>query len=84
MYQILVSRTAEKAIKALPKKDRSKVVSAIGSLALHPFPPGSKKLRGEEGTFRIRVGDYRIIYEIEGRRLTILILKIGHRKDIYR
>jgi len=83
-YEIQISRSAEKALKRLPKRDLSKVVQAIQSLALSPFPPGCRKLTGEESTFRIRVGIYRLIYEVEDKKLLIWVLKIGHRKDIYR
>jgi mRNA interferase RelE/StbE len=83
-YRIVISSTAEKALKKIPKKDLTKIVESIRVLAINPFPEGCRKLAGEEGTYRIRQGNYRIIYEIEGSKLRILILKIGHRKDIYR
>ena len=83
-YKIEVSSTAEKALKKIPKKDLIKIVEAIQILAINPFPEGCRKLAGEEGTYRIRQGNYRIIYEIEGKKLIVLILKVGHRKDIYR
>jgi mRNA interferase RelE/StbE len=83
-YRIEISSTAEKTLKKIPKKDLIKIVESIHVLAINPFPPGCRKLAGEEGTYRIRQGTYRIIYEVEGKKLNVLILKIGHRKDIYR
>jgi mRNA interferase RelE/StbE len=83
-YKIEVSSTAEKALKKIPKKDLIKIVESIQILAINPFPEGCRKLAGEEGTYRIRQGNYRIIYEVGGKKLIVLILKVGHRKDIYR
>lgn len=83
-YRIEISATAEKVLKKIPKKDLTKIVESIQVLAINPFPEGCRKLAGEECTYRIRQGNYRIIYEIVGKKLKVLILKIGHRKDIYR
>jgi mRNA interferase RelE/StbE len=83
-YRIEISSTAEKALKKIPKKDLIKIIESIQILAINPFPEGCRKLAGEECTYRIRQGAYRIIYEVEGKNLKVLILKIGHRKDIYR
>lgn len=83
-YNLEISSSAEKALKKIPKKDLIKIIETIQILAINPFPEGCRKLSGEEGTYRIRQGNYRIIYEVEGKNLLILILKIGHRKDIYR
>jgi mRNA interferase RelE/StbE len=83
-YRIEISSTAEKALKKIPKKDLIKIVESIQILAINPFPEGCRKLAGEEGTYRIRQGNFRIIYEVEGKKLKVLVLKIGHRKDIYR
>ena len=83
-YKIVISSSAEKSLKKIQKKDVKHIVIAIERLAMHPFPVGSRKLSGYEKIFRIRIGKYRVIYEVEGQKLLILILKIGHRKDIYR
>lgn len=83
-YKIEISTSAEKALKKIPNKDITKIVDAIQILAINPYPDICRKLSGEENTFRIRQGNYRIIYEVLGKKLLILILKIGHRKDIYR
>jgi mRNA interferase RelE/StbE len=83
-YRIEISSSAEKSLKKIPKKDINKIIESIQILAINPYPDGCRKLAGEENAFRIRQGHYRIIYEVEGKKLLILILKIGHRKDIYR
>ena len=83
-YTIQVTRSAEKNLVAIPKKERAKIIASIMDLSNNPFPQGCKKLSGEENTFRIRLGNYRVIYELHGAKLIILVLKIGHRKDIYR
>lgn len=83
-YDLLISQSAEKALKRLPGKEASRVVAAIEKLAIEPRPQGCRKLSGESDTYRVRVGAYRIIYEIEDRLLRILVLKVGHRKDVYR
>lgn len=83
-YKIEITSTAEKSLKKIPKKDIAKVVEAIQTLAISPFPNGCRKLKGEEDVYRVRQGNYRIIYEIIDTRLIVLVLKIGHRKDIYK
>jgi len=82
--RIELSATAEKQFRKLPRDDQVRVLQAIRPLASVPHPPGSRKVRGYDDIFRIRVGTYRVLYRIEGRRLVIIILKIGHRREIYR
>ena len=83
-YSLEISRTAEKQLRKLPAEDGRRVARAMLALGEEPRPPGSRKLTGYDDVFRIRAGVYRIIYSVSGRRLVIIILKIGHRKDIYR
>lgn len=83
-YKIEISSTAEKTLKKIPKADLKKIVEAIQILGINPFPEGCRKLSGEEGTYRVRQGNYRIIYEVERKKLIILVLKVGHRKDVYK
>lgn len=83
-YSIEVAKSAEKVLLKLPKKVVPGIIDAIQSLADTPCPAGCRKLRGEEDAFRIRVGVYRIIYEVHAQQILIKVLKIGHRKDIYR
>lgn len=83
-YRIEVSATAEKQIRKLNKADQIRVLRAIQNLTKEPRPPGTRKLRGYEDVYRIRVGTYRILYSIESGRLLIIVLKVGHRRDVYR
>jgi len=83
-FRIEVSATAEKQIRKLRREDLLRVLRAIRILANEPNPPGSRKVRGYDDVFRIRVGTYRVLYRVAGRRLVIIILKIGHRRELYR
>lgn len=83
-YKIEISASAEKSLKKVPKKEILKIIEAIQILAISPFPEGCRKLRGEEAVYRVRQGNYRIIYEIIDEKLIVLVLKIGHRKDVYK
>lgn len=83
-YLIEFSKRAEKQFLALPQSIQKRLVPYINALAETPRPSKVKKLVGEENQYRIRVGDYRIVYQIQDQLLLVLILKIGHRSDIYR
>lgn len=83
-YSVHLTRTAEKQLKKLPKQFQTKVAAVLLSLQIDPWPYGSKKLSGFESTFRLRVGEYRIIYEVQKKEVIVTVLKIGNRKDIYR
>jgi mRNA interferase RelE/StbE len=83
-YRIEVSATAEKQIRKLRREDQIRVLRAILALASHPTPPGSRKVRGYDDVFRVRVVTYRVLYRVAGRLLQIVLLKIGHRREIYR
>jgi mRNA interferase RelE/StbE len=83
-YSILINRSAQKEIEAIDSKAvRRKIVARIQDLAGNPRPPGCQKLSGSD-YFRIRQGSYRIIYKIEDDVLTVLIVRVGHRRNIYR
>ena len=82
MYQLLIEKKVEKQLEKIPEPDYSRVKKCILDLAGDPRPAGYKKLKGRVG-YRIRQGDYRIVYDIKDQILTILILAAGHRKDIY-
>lgn len=87
-YEIELTPAAEKALVKLAKKDRAQMVRidrALLSLSENPTPSGCRHLVGEVvNLYRLRVGDYRIIYQVEGDRLVILVVHVGHRKDVYR
>jgi mRNA interferase RelE/StbE len=82
-YSVSFKPSARKALLKLPRPMRIRVVEAADALADDPRPPGVKKLQGDENLWRIRVGSYRIVYEIYDERLTVLVIRIGDRKDIY-
>ncbi len=81
--RVEITASAEKALARLPKTGRLLVAGAILALAGVPRPRGCRRLTGQEDVYRIRVGVYRVIYSIEDRRIVVVVLKIGHRKDIY-
>ena len=83
-YQIRVSPVALKYLKSLSPSLKKRIDDKILALAKNPRPAGAKTLKGMKGLLRVRVGDYRIIYKVEYERLLILIIKIGHRGDVYR
>ena len=81
-YQVFILRSAQRALAKLSKPNYQRVKDAIEALASNPRPPGCKKLVQRDG-WRIRVGDYRIIYEIDDLRRVVTVLDVGHRSDIY-
>ncbi|MFN8943747.1 MAG: type II toxin-antitoxin system RelE family toxin [Pseudobdellovibrionaceae bacterium] len=82
-YKILFHRDFEKEIKKIPKKDVMRILEAIGSLATNPYQMGSQKLSGSDA-YRIRIGLYRVVYRISDGELIMFILKVAHRKDVYK
>ena len=81
-YKIIFRERAKRALKSVPKKDGKRIFETIRQLVTNPYPRGCKKLKGRNG-YRIRQGNYRIIYEINKQEICILILDIGDRKKIY-
>ena len=75
---------AEKELAALPRDAQKRIVRAIEALADDPRPAGCVVLRGGEGLLRIRVGMYRVVYLVEDDRLVVLVVRIGHRREVYR
>lgn len=82
-YKVEIKRSAVKEIKALSSAHTKKVLAKIESLAENPRPSDSIKLSGEE-KYRVRCGDYRILYTIEDKALTVYVIKVGHRREVYR
>lgn len=83
-YRIEIKRSAAKEIQAIGrKKDRQRVVARIGSLASDPRPPGCTKVSGQDA-YRVRQGEYRIVYTVADDVLTVEVVKVGHRRDVYR
>ena len=83
-YQVRFSKESHKALASLDAKLAMRIANAIKKLATEPKPPGCRKMVGSENDYRIRVGDYRVIYKIKSSVLMIFVIRIGHRKDIYR
>ena len=82
-YKILIKPSAVKELNKIPKRELSKITGRISSLSTDPRPSGYEKLTAQNA-YRIRHGSYRIIYTIEDDKLIILVIKVGHRRDIYR
>lgn len=83
-YEIVIVGAVRRQLKQINRDDQKRILDKIQSLAKNPRPHGFKELRGSENLFRIRVGDYRIIYEIQDKILLITVLKVGNRRDVYR
>ncbi len=82
-YTVRIKRSAEKELNALPDKTVERLAQAILKLEREPRPPGSKKLRGVED-YRLRVGQYRILYSVDDRQRVVVVSGVGHRRDVYR
>jgi len=82
-YKIEWKQSAVKELKKLPKEMIAKILVAVQKLSLNPFPPKTTKLVGTHQSFRIRVGDYRIVYNIFSKTLIIEIVRVKHRRNVY-
>jgi mRNA interferase RelE/StbE len=83
-YRIEFTPKADKQFRALEKSTQTRLARQINSLADNPRPHGAKKLAGEEGFYRVRAGDYRVVYQIRDKTLLVLIVRLGHRSEVYR
>jgi mRNA interferase RelE/StbE len=83
-YKLFVDRSAERDLGKIDISQRRKVIEAIDELAKTPTPSGVRKLAGSDDTYRIRVGDYRLLYQIKDRELVVLVVRVAHRRDAYR
>ncbi|MEC4894552.1 MAG: type II toxin-antitoxin system RelE/ParE family toxin [Oscillatoria sp. PMC 1051.18] len=84
MYTVELTKKAQKQLKALFGENQTRISAKIDSLSTNPRPSGVKALKGLTNLLRLRVGDYRIIYQIEDERLLVLVVEIGHRREVYR
>ncbi len=82
-YKVYFRESVEKDLRAIPKEDVRNILHRVESLAVEPRPLGCEKLTGQE-RYRIRQGQYRIVYSVQDRGFTVWIVKVGHRKDVYR
>ena len=86
LYEVELIRSARKEFEVLPLKIRSKIIDALSLLARNPYSNllNIKKMRDKHDLYRVRIGDYRVVYEIRKQYLVVLVIKIGHRSDVYR
>lgn len=82
-YEIVFKKSVAKDLKKIPKRDVARILKAIKHLAKDPRPPQSKKLSGQE-RYRLRQGNFRILYSIEDAILVVTVVKVGNRRDVYR
>jgi len=82
-YRVVLHREAVREIRGLPKKVRPLVRDAIDELVREPRPIGAAPIKGRKGTYRIRVGDYRILYEVHATEIVVYVIGVGHRREVY-
>ena len=82
VYKLFIDKAVYKQLKNIPERDYQKVMASIAALENNPRPAGCKKLKGRQG-YRIREGNYRVIYEINDKMLTVKVIEAGDRKEIY-
>lgn len=83
-YRVILSHTARKQLAALPRDVQGRIGPALVALADDPRPHGSQKLQGSSGEYRIRVGEYRVIYAVDDDDLLVGVVRVAHRRDVYR
>lgn len=83
-YRVELNKAAQRDLRRLSPQLQDRITPRIYALADDPRPPGAKKLAGQKERWRVRVGDYRVIYEIHGAILLVLVVTIGHRREVYR
>ena len=83
-YRVEIARRATKALARLPRREQQRVRAAIDLLADDPRPPGCTAMAGEPHAYRVRVGDYGIVYEVLDDRLVVQVVRVRHRRDVYR
>lgn len=84
MYRVFLERAAEKDLKDLSSKLYNRIIVALQTLAKNPRPPGCRKLTGSDNDWRIRVGDHRIVYEIDDAKEIVRVNRVRHRREVYR
>jgi mRNA interferase RelE/StbE len=83
VYSIFFRESVRRDLEAIPKGDLLRIMERIGNLADDPRPAGSEKLSGQD-KYRVRQGNYRIVYSIQDNELTVWVVKVGHRREVYR
>jgi mRNA interferase RelE/StbE len=82
-YEIVLRKSVSKDLEPIPKRDVQRIIADIAELAINPRPPQSRKLSGSE-KYRLRCGAYRVLYEIQDAVLIVCVVKVGHRREVYR
>ena len=82
-YKLLIKPSAAKELEAVPKKDRQRIVTKIRNLSVEQRPPGCERLSGQD-LYRVRQGNYRVLYTVQDADLVVVIITIGHRREVYR
>ena len=82
-YQVILARSARKQMQRISGETEIRVLAKLSELEANPRPPGCKKLKNRDA-WRIRVGDYRVIYEIHDKMLQVIVVTVGHRREVYR
>ena len=81
-YQVVVSKSVKKKLEKLPVRIRIRIVGVIEMLSINPYPPNSRKLHGRDG-YRLRTSDYRVLYKVNDEILHVVVVTVGHRRDVY-
>lgn len=84
MYSVVLTTQAEKDLKKLPRTVLERIANSLRTLQENPRPMGVKKLQAEKDAYRVRVGDYRIVYRIVEQAILVVVIKIAHRREVYR
>jgi mRNA interferase RelE/StbE len=84
IYEVKLSRRALRSLISLERNQQQRIRAALDLLAENPRPPNCVALRGEESVYRVRIGDYRIVYEVRDLVLLVHVVRIGHRREVYR
>ena len=84
MYAVVLLPAAQKSFDRLPRDIQRRIVARLTELETQPRPIGVKKMKGESDLWRLRVGDYRVVYEIRDQALIVAVVRLGHRRDVYR
>lgn len=83
-YEVVISPAASRQIRKLDPGTRARLVARMEALGAAPRPPGCVALQGAQGLLRVRVGDWRVVYRVDDQRLVVLIVRVGHRREVYR
>ena len=82
-YRVELTSAAARQVRKLPRPARDRILSAVAELSVEPRPHGSRKLVGEQTAWRIRIGDYRVIYDVHDDVLTVTVVRAAHRREVY-